>query len=460
MNLTINSKESVNPARVLAVQIVHDIMEEGLYANLALEKALRNTDLSLPDRRLLTEIVNGTIRMIKHLDWVLNQFLQKKIVGQNPWLRAILRISAYQLLFMDRIPVFACVNDAVNMSRLKINDKLSKVTNGVLRNLLRQRDNIVFPEKDTPEFMAVYYSHPEWMVKLFFEVYGVAETKRMLEYNNQAPPLVLRANTMLCDAQQLLAKLQADEVQCFKSSLYPQAIRITESLKPISNLEAYRQGAFYVQNEASMLAASILSPESGETVYDFCCGVGGKSSHMAELMQNRGVIRAYDLHPHKINVLQGNCQRLRVSIVEARAADICQLTLNDQADRILLDAPCSGLGVLNRRADSRWRKYPEDLRELQELQLRLLSQAGKFLKTDGLLLYATCTINPGENEKVVGEFLQNNNYKLQGFADNIDFFPLDSTDRARARQGMLTLLPGKYDTDGMFYALLRRTSLA
>ncbi len=458
--MTKKIKEAVNPARVLAAQIVHDIMEEGLYANLALDKELKTSNLSWADRRLLTEIVNGTVRMIKHLDWVLNQFLQKSVARQNSWLRAILRLSAYQILFMERIPVFACVNDAVNLSRLKTNDKLSKVANAVLRNLVRQRNNIRYPEEDSPDFLSVYFSHPKWMVEMLIENYGFAETRRILEYNNRVPQVVLRANTIFYDAQQLLLKLQEDEVQCTESKLHPQAVRVEKTLKPLSSLEAFQKGAFYVQNEASILAGNILSPQAGERVYDFCCGVGGKGTHLAELMQNQGTIKAYDLYPHKIKLLEENCRRLQISVVEPGTADITRLELDDKADRILLDAPCSGLGVLNRRSDSRWRKTRHDIEELQKLQLRLLNQAEKCLKINGLMLYATCTINPGENEKVVEEFLQAHDFVLQGFAGNIDFFPLDESDRTSAARGMLTILPGKYDTDGMFYALLRRTGFA
>jgi 16S rRNA (cytosine967-C5)-methyltransferase len=215
-----------------------------------------------------------------------------------------------------------------------------------------------------------------------------------------------------------------------------------------------------VQNEASMLAVSVLNPQPGERIIDLCAGIGGKATFMAELMHNLGIIEAYEIYQHKLALLVQNCKRLGIAIVEAHQQDILDLPPDlDRAAGVLLDAPCSGLGVLNRRADSRWKKTPDSLKELRSLQSRLLEKAGQIVIPGGRLVYSTCTINQDENQAMVMEFLQNNSaYGLESFAAEISYFPLDEQDQYSAAAGMLTLLPGKYQTDGMFYARMRRSN--
>lgn len=446
----------VSPVRTLAMQLVHDIEEKGLYANLALESALRNSSLEPEDRRQVTGIVNGTIRMIRHLDWVLNLFLSRNVEKQNPWLRSILRISAYQLLFMDRIPAFAVVNDAVELTAGRVNPGLGKVANGVLRNIIRKQDEIKYPDDNKEHYLAVYYSHPDWLVEKYLSMLAPELCEQVLLYDNLPPAVVLRVNTLQITREQLLDRLQDEGVNAVPGALHPQAVIIKDLNQSFTALPSFKEGLFYVQNEASMLAASILNPAAGELVYDFCCGIGGKTSHLAEIMQDQGQIQAIDLHEHKIGLARHNLQRLRLKTVDAQAADILDLAPGSKADRILLDAPCSGWGVLNRRSDARWHKKAEEIPSLTELQSALLTKAAACLAGNGELLYATCTINPAENEQVIQRFLENNKFALQGFADRISFFPLDAADHQAAEEGMLTILPGKYGCDGMFYALLRR----
>lgn len=449
---------NVSPVRILAMQLVHDIEEKGLYANLALENALRDSSLEPGDKRLVTGMVNGTIRMIRHLDWVLNLFLNKNIDNQNPWLRAILRMSAYQILFMDRIPDFACINDAVELTRKRLNPALSKVANAVLRNLVRQKEHIEYPNDSPQHYLAVYYSHPDWLVRRYMQLFEPNECENILIYDNMPPALVLRVNTMYITREELIRRMQLEGVTASPGLMHPQSVVIEGLDQSLTSLASFKEGLFYVQNEASMLAGTILAPQPGELVYDFCCGVGGKSTHLAELMQDRGRVEAFDFYEHKIKLAQHNCRRLNLKMVNPQVADILNLSLPLKAERILLDAPCSGLGVLNRRADSRWHKSEAEIESLTQLQLAMLKQAATFLADDGLLLYATCTINPEENQQVVERFLQDDNYELKGFLDKIAFLPLDESDRRSAANGQLTLLPGKYGGDGMFYALLRRKS--
>lgn len=449
--------DSRSPARETALEIIYNVSENGAYANLALEKALKNSPLSHQDKNLVTEIVNGSIRMLKHLDWVLNLFLRTHINKQNPWLRNILRMSLYQILFMDKIPDYASVNNAVEISRRRCNYNLARVSNGVLRSILRSKGKIQYPQDDRIEYLSVYYSHPEWIVELLFNIFGMEDSEKILAYNNQRPKVIVRSNRLKGKREYLLENLRKEKVECQESRLTPWGVELLSMNNAISDSPTYKKGAFYIQNDASMLAAAILDPEEGDKIFDLGCGVGGKTTHLAEYINRHGQIHAYDIYSKKLALLETNCARLGIDNVQTHNMSILDIeTANLEANKVILDVPCSGLGVLNRRADARWQKKKEDIPELQKLQLALIKKAGEIVSRGGFLLYSSCTINPAENEGIIAAFLSNGEFELQDFAEQISFFPLDHLDKDRASQGMLTILPGKYQTDGMFYALMRR----
>jgi 16S rRNA (cytosine967-C5)-methyltransferase len=451
------SNAGVSPVREIALKLIYDVNEKGAYANLALDKALSASDLSISEKRKVSEIVNGSIRMTKRLDWVLNLFLKQEVGKQHPWVRNILRMAVYQLLMMDKVADYACVNEAVQLTRLKSRQEvLVRVVNGVLRSIIRKKKEIEWPE-DPIEYLATYYSHPEWIVELFLDLYGASQVENILKYNNRPAPLVFRNNELLGSRGELIRALEAEETVCSPSINTPWGVNVTRLNNSIANLSSYQQGRFYVQNDASMLAAPILNPQSGERVYDLCAGVGGKTTHLAEYMKNEGNIWAYDIFGPKIDMLQHNCRRMGITIVQPRLQSVLELEPDlPLARRILLDAPCSGLGVLNRRADARFRKDLKDMGQLFGLQSGLLRKAVDLLEPEGLLLYSTCTINPPENQEQILSLLEEGKVVLEGFADSLSFWGLDAEDREQAAQGLLTLLPGKYYTDGMFYALMRR----
>lgn len=453
------SNETNEVPRKIALEIIAAVTQKGAYTNIALEKGLRKLELATGDKHLITEIVNGTIRMIKHLDWVLNLFGKRPMDKQNPWLRDILRMSLYQILFMDKIPEYAAVDCAVNLTRLKLGGQLSKVCNGVLRNVLRNRNQIQFPSRDSQiDYLSVYYSHPEWIVEKCLSEFGFAATENILKYNNLPTGLTLRCNRLKGSREELVKLLRREEVECTGDNNIPWAVRVDSLSVGIHETEAFKSGWFYIQDGSSMLAAPILAPAPEELVYDLCCGVGGKGTHLAEFMQNKGKIKAFDIYEKKLQLLNYNCQRLGITIIESFCEDIAALDDNmPKAQRILLDAPCSGLGVLSRRADLRWHKDPEQIKELISLQKHLLAKAGQMVDKNGRLVYTTCTINKDENQKIISEFLEKNcHFSLEDLNDNLSFLPLDQYDRNQAATGMLTILPGKYLTDGMFYASMRR----
>lgn len=451
------NNNEVTETRRLSAELLHRILEKGAFANISLERELSGKALVSADKNLVTEIVSGTVRMHKHLDWVLDLFLPSGIMAVNPWLRTILRMSAYQIMFTDRIPAYAAINEAVSLTRQKTNKSLSRVTNGVLRNLLRQQDQIRYPE-EAVSYLAVYYSHPEWIVDLLLDTWGPGVTEEVLKYNNAAPRLILRNNQLQGSREDLIKSLREENIDCSINSRTPWGVTVNRLNMSLENTRAFEQGLFYVQNEASMLAAAILQVDPGHKVYDLCSGVGGKTTHLAEMMQNHGEIWAYELYGKKVQLLKNNYDRLGINIIKTFNQDVLLMDKDSQkADRVLLDAPCSGLGVIQRRADLRWRQTPETIRQLVSLQGDLLDKAGQLVEKGGLLLYSTCTVNEEENIGTVTKFLdQNSGYSLEGFNHLIRYFALDGVDDRNAARGTLTIIPGKYQTDGMFYALMRR----
>jgi len=455
-------QKSEDDPRQLSLLAIDGVLEKGAYTNIILDQYLRKSKLLPGDRHLVTEIVNGTIRMLKHLDWVLNLFLHKSIDKQNPWLRNALRMSLYQMLFMERIPDYACVNSAVDLVRARAGKQLAGVANGVMRNIARKRAEIKYPEPlDSIEYLVVYYSQPEWLVEKLLHQHGLEASREMLAYYNRRPAMILRNNNLLGSRDELLDILRKEGLVCEPSPRTPWGIIVVSSDKSMTDIDAYQEGRFYVQNEASMLAVSVLDPQEGEHIIDLGCGVGGKTTFIAEQMKNTGSIDAYDNYDHKLALLKNNCRRLGISAVQGHNQDILHMDEGiGQFPGVLLDAPCSGLGVLNRRADLRWKKNTDNIAELKYLQSRLLEKAASMVAIGGRLVYSSCTISREENEENVGEFLRTNpDFVIEGFDRNISYFPLDSRDKEKAATGMLTVLPGKYETDGMFYALMRRKDI-
>ncbi|MGE5405001.1 MAG: 16S rRNA (cytosine(967)-C(5))-methyltransferase RsmB [Candidatus Saccharibacteria bacterium] len=455
-----NVKKDIS-ARALAAQVLVQIFYQGSYANLALDKALNSSQLQPADRGLVTELVNGTVRMKKHLDWVLKLFLARNR-GLKGRVYAVIVMTIYQLLFLDKIPAYAAINEAVNMVK-KDGQGISGMVNGVLRNIERNKGKFEYPDpiKNAVENLAVYYSHPEWMVERWLSRYGQAGTVMLLEFNNSVAPLAIRTNTLKTTREELIEHLQSESVACHAGSIHPQCIIIDSLPQPIFRLENYRQGLFYIQSEATMLIPSTLQPSPGQSLYDVCCGVGGKSSHLAEIMHNQGKITAIDLYKKKLDLLSRNCGRLGINIVRPRETDVLNVMLpQESAHSILLDAPCSGLGVLRSRADMRWRRQEEDIEELAGMQQEMLERIAPAVKKGGYCLYSTCTLEPEETDKVIEEFLgRHGEFEPLDITEALNFFPYSDADRQTAVNGRLSVFPPVYGVDGMYISLMRRKNI-
>ena len=440
-------------SRELALQILYQVNEEGAYANLALDKALFPcTWLDPRDRGFITEIVYGSVKNSGKLDYVLNQFASTKVNKMDKWTRNLLRLSLYQILFLDKVPDSAAVNEAVKLA--KHYGHVDKFVNAVLRNILRGMDGIQWPDKakDPVQYLMVQYSFPQWMVERFIRQYGLEDAERLCDWYNQPAAMWIRTNTLKTTRAELKQILEKEGLTVSESRHTPEGLKIENAVN-LHKLKSFQQGLFTVQDESSMLVALAAEPAPGQRVLDVCSAPGGKTTHMAQLMKNKGTIYACDIHKHRLDLIAENCKRLGISNVELVQQDGTKLTKRWQEpfDVVLCDVPCSGLGVLGRRADARWAKESEDIAGLCKIQKKILEEAAQLVVPGGTLIYSTCTIAPEENQEMVKAFISEH-----------PEYELDETltdcwlDVDKEETGYVQFLPFIDDMDGFFIARMMR----
>ena len=447
-----------NSPRRLAVEILNRIDETAAYAEPLLDTALSGTALANPhDRGLLTELVYGTLRMRGRLDWIINQLYRGDAAALETGVRNILRTGLYQLWYTDRIPPFAAVNEAVGIAG-KTSPAASGLVNALLRTALRKKDAIAWPDmaKNPGKAISVIHSHPRWLVERWLDEFGIDETIAICRANNAVPPLALRVNSLKASRDQAVAALAQEGLTVEPTAFSPDGLLLTSPAAGLRETTAFRDGLIRIQDEASQLIALLLSPEPGESLLDLCAGTGGKTLHMAALMKNRGRITAVDLHSARLRMLREEAERLGVTIVETRTGDATAPvdSFRGVFDRVLLDAPCSGLGTLRRNPEIRWRLAPADIEKCSQIQRRLLRSAADCVRPGGSLVYSVCAVTPEENEIVIEDLLK----------DRPDFALIRST----AAQGIPSALiddaglfrtfPHRHGTDGFFGALLIRNA--
>ena len=415
-------------ARFSAIKTVYAVQTQGAFSNVALAQILRKEKLSDLDRRFCTELVYGTIKAGASLDWKISKYVSRPLDKIDAKILAILRVGMYQIFFLDRVPNSAAVNESVEIAKKFTNIGASKFVNGVLRSAVREPQKSDFPNDDSIETLALKTFHPAWLVKLFVEEFGLETAKKICATNNIEPPLCLRVNFLKSSRAEILAALKKFGAVAEESKLVPEGI-ICKSHGALDTFKPLKVGLCQVQDESSMLAARWLNPAENDFVIDCCAAPGGKATHIAELMKNHGRIIAADILPTKIEHIKQNAQRLGIKIIEPLLLDAREIGKKffNQADKVLVDAPCSGLGVIRRKADLRWKKSAEEIAELPKLQAEILASAANAVKRGGTLIYSTCTIIRRENEDIVENFLKNNkNFKI---VDKKIFLPhIDGTD--------------------------------
>lgn len=444
-----NSK--ANPsARKLAYQALYDILEKGAYANITLQHILKTYPLVNEEVHLLTELTYGVLRRYNYLLWIISGLSRVKVNKLHPAVRILICLGLYQLIYLTRIPESAAVNECVKIAKKVTHRGNVGFINGVLRNYLRTKDEIVIPNREDYPLLhdSLYWNEPEWLVQRWQKQFGEELTGRVFASFNEIPQFVIRVNTLKITADQLIGQFEANHITAEKIPFADDALVITDGIHNIWKFIA--EGLGYVQSVSSMLPALVLHPEPGDKVLDMCAAPGSKTTQMAALMENRGWIDAWDLYPHKISLIKKNADKLGISIIHAGARDstLPFPELRNTYDKVLLDAPCSGLGVLGHKLEIRWRRTSEGLNVFPPLQKKLLECAADFVKPGGSLVYSTCTLNPAENEDQISSFLK----------EHTNFHPADFLlpEDKKSVNGMVTLWPFEMNSDGFFIARLEK----
>ncbi|MBW2649273.1 MAG: 16S rRNA (cytosine(967)-C(5))-methyltransferase RsmB, partial [Deltaproteobacteria bacterium] len=399
-----------NTPRNLSVQILNRIEEGQAFAQPLLDAYLsRNILANTQDRGLLTRLVYGALRLRNRLDWVIRAVYSGNFESMEPGIRNILRVALYQVMFADRVPAYAATDEAVKITK-KMYPGRSNLVNAILRNAARKMDTIQYPSFDEDPLLhiSVLHSHPLWIVKMWAEEFGIEDTLALCKSNNEIPPLTIRANRLKTTRPDLIGMLEDCGCGAVPSRYSPDGIVLSDLPAPVVKMPLYEEGYIQIQDEASQLISILLDPKPGEMALDVCAGVGIKTTHMAELMQNRGRIVAMDISSKKVEMSRVLARRLGATIIEPivhNATKNSQDDLRGKFDRVLVDVPCSGMGTLRRNPEIKWNTTPEDLKKIPPLQKEILNRSVPYLKKDGIMVYSTCTISAAENEDVVREFL-------------------------------------------------------
>ncbi|OAA94348.1 16S rRNA (cytosine(967)-C(5))-methyltransferase RsmB [Clostridium coskatii] len=437
----------MNGARSTAVEILNEVLESNAYSNKVLNTYLNKNNLNKKDKALVTEIVYGTLKYMYTIDTILDDFIKSSLKKMNIDIVNILRISIYQLRYLDKIPEFAVVNEAVELSKKK-SKGLSKLVNGVLRNYLRNKDNLHCEHNDNKiDNLCFKYSFPRWMTLLFIHQYGEAVGESILQSLNYIPKVTVRVNGLKIDYKSVWDELLKNGYDIQKGKICKEAVVINRG----SNIEEnplFKKGYITAQDESAMLVAHIVDPEENMTILDMCSAPGGKSCHMAELMKNTGVIYAYDLHENKLRFVEENANRMDIKNIKCNKLDAEKYVeqFEATADRVLIDVPCSGLGIVRKKPEIKWNKSMKSLNSLINVQRKIMLNASRYVKDGGKLIYSTCTLNKSENEDNINWFIRENpQYKLEkiycGDFDNIIYH----------KEGYITILPDD-NMDGFFIA--------
>jgi len=438
--------------RGTAVKILNRVDRSDSYLDRLLDAEMRAAEMNELDRGLMNEIVTGVIRWQSKLDWVLTGFFHGNFTKAETNIKNALRVALYQILFLDKVPHSAAVNESVEFIKRLRGQKVGDLVNAVLRNILRNLDNIRYPDpkEDKIQHLAVVESHPYWITKRWVERFGYDEARKLLAANNVRPDLTLRVNRLKIDFNYFLSQLDHHQIQFSRSQYLDFFVRV-KHMAGIGSSEMFRQGFFVVQDESAGLTVQLLDPKPGDRVIDMCAAPGGKTTFIGELMKNVGEIVAVDRYETRLNLVKSGCQRLGIANAHFIAADAATLQ-SALADKILVDAPCSGLGVLAKKPDAKWKREPEDLARLVKIQRAILENAAAHVKPGGVLVYSTCTTEPEENAGLIKEFLlAHPDFSVESAAQFVKPELVNS-------EGAIETFPHRQGMDGSFAVRLKKTA--
>ena len=446
--------------RELALYVMLEVAEKGAYSHLVLRDVMEKYQyLEKRDRAFLGRLCDGTLEQMLRIDEILNRFSSVKTKKMKPVIRNILRLGVYQLLFMDSVPDSAVCNEAVKLAIKKGFTPLKGFVNGVLRSIARDKEKAMLPfGKEAPKkpdaaYLSVRYSMPLWIVERWLKAYGADTAKVMLESYLKERPTQIRCNTAKIAPEDLKKRLEAEGVTVRDSAYLPYAFEIS-GYDYLEKITAFEEGLFQVQDISSMLVAACATPEKDAFCLDVCAAPGGRSMHLSDLLGDSGMVEARDLTEYKIGLIEDNIYRSGKANVRAKQWDatVFDPAMEEKADVVIADLPCSGLGVIGRKKDIKYRMEEGSLEELAKLQREILTVVHRYVKQGGILVYSTCTVNPAENEENVRWFLEQFDFEPVSLDDTL----CEELHGETTAQGYLQLLPGIHKSDGFFISKFRR----
>lgn len=451
-------------SRLISINMLSRILSGADSSSNASSHNVSLSRLSKQDKSLVNEIVSGSVRWLAKLDWIISQRYKGDFNSTPLFIKNSLRVALYQILFLDKIPHSAAVNQAVELIKHFHGQQSANTANALLRAILRdlQQDPDCITYKNPSDFaqeLAINYSHPRWLVRRWLKLYPENEIINILEANNTKPDISIRANSLKTNRDELFTILSNKLSVTYGN--YHKNILHVDKFPEIESHPLFQNGYFTVQDEAAALAAALANAKPNMTVFDICSAPGGKAMNIAEQMQNKGTVFALDIYPNKLKKIDNSAERLGFNIIKTVLADATKLIeqnptnslIPDSADIVFVDAPCSGLGVIRKKADIKWKRTSAQINDLVELQKNILENVKHFVKPDGHLVYSTCTFEPAENQEIVKHFLQNNTDFSLETASN--FLPKEVV----TNEGFLQTMPHKHNTDGAFAARLRKRQL-
>lgn len=436
-------------SRELAFKVLVDIESNNNYSNISINKHFKNIDISNNERGLATEIIYGVVEKKIYLDYIIDKLSKIKVQKLSNYVKIFLRMGIYQIVFLD-ISDYASVNETVNLAK-KYDKKSSGFVNAILRNLIRNKDEILKIDAENENmYYSIKYSYSPWMIKTFIKDFGKEFTEDLLEANNEKPNLYIRVNTLKITREELMKELDKISIKSYKVNDIEEALRV-ENLKNIENNDLFKKGFFTIQDISSMIVGKVMNPNKNSRVLDLCSAPGGKTTHIATLMENTGEVVSRDIFDHKLKLIKNSVDRLGLTNVKIEKSDASVIDKNiiENFDYVLCDVPCSGLGIIKRKPEIKY-KSKEEIKDLPKLQYDILENASKYLKIGGVLIYSTCTILDSENISNVYKFLENNkNFELSKINEvNVDL--------ENQENGYLKIYPNIHNMDGFFIAKLKK----
>ncbi len=430
-------------SRQIAFEALFKTEKQGAYSNITIDAFLSKAKLDTRDKSFVSALFYGVIERKLTIDYQLQLYLDKSIKKLKPEVLTILRMGAYQILFMDKVPTSAAVNESVNLTKKNRCSFASGLVNAVLRKV--DKGGIILPdEKNFTEHLSIKYSCPQWLVEKWLREYGTKDTEGLLAHSIGVPPIYVRVNTTKTSIDKLTAILTGEGIKVTDTDI-PDALIIDLFGKDIEKLESFKDGLFHVQDVSCQLCSMALSPRSGDTVFDLCSAPGGKAYTTCELMGDSGCVLCFDIHKSRVELIESGAKRLGLNSIKASVSDASVYNQGiGYADKVLCDVPCSGLGIIARKPEIKY-KNPDELKDLPAIQLSILKNGSKYVRSGGILVYSTCSVSKDENEAVCTEFLKTDN-RFESI------IPLPEISDKK----FLTLMPHKFGGDGFFIAAFKK----